>query len=35
MIHMVFTTEGLAEVAIESWPERDLNGGPWNSVQTF
>ena len=25
MIHMVFTTEGLFEVAIESWPEWDLN----------
>ena len=24
-IYMVFTTEGLLEVAIESWPEWDLN----------
>ena len=24
-IYMVFTTEGLFEVAIESWPEWDLN----------
>ena len=30
---MVFTTEGLLEVAIESWPEWDLN--PLNSVQTL
>ena len=28
MIHMVFTTEGLFEVAIESWPEWDLNPRP-------
>ena len=32
---MVFTTEGLFEVAIESWPEWDLNPGPLNSVQTL
>ena len=25
---MVFTTEGLFEVAIESWPEWDLNPRP-------
>ena len=34
-IHMVFTTEGLFEVATESWPEWDLNPRPLNSVQTF
>ena len=32
---MVFTTEGFLEVAIESWPEWDLNSRPLNSVQTF
>ena len=32
---MVFTTEGLFEVAIESCPEWDLNPRPLNSVQTF
>ena len=32
---MVFTTEGLLEVAIESWPEWDLNPRPLNSVQTL
>ena len=25
VIYMVFTTEGFFEVAIESWPEWDLN----------
>ena len=30
---MVFTTEGLSEVAIESWPEWDLNPEPLNSTQ--
>ena len=35
MIHMVFTTEGFFEVAIESWPERDFNPQPMNSVQTL
>ena len=30
---MVFTTEGFLEVAIESWPEWDLNPRPLNSVQ--
>ena len=29
---MVFTTEGLFEVAIESWPECDLNPRSLNSV---
>ena len=32
---MVFTTEGFLEVAIESWPERDLNSRPLNPVQTL
>ena len=32
-IYMVFITEGLFEVAIESWPEWDLNQRPLNSVQ--
>ena len=32
-IYMVFTTEGLLEVAIESWPEWGLNPRPLNSVQ--
>ena len=30
---MVFTTEGLFEVAIESWSEWELNLQPLNSVQ--
>ena len=30
-----FTTEGLFEVAIQSWPEWDLNPRPLNSVQTL
>ena len=30
---MVFTTERFFEVAIESWPEWDLNPRPLNSVQ--
>ena len=30
---MVFTTEGFFEVAIESWPEWDLNPRPLNFVQ--
>ena len=34
-IYMVFTTEELFEVAIESWPEWDLNPRPLNSVQTL
>ena len=33
--YMVFTTEGLLEIAIESWPEWDLNPRPLNSVQTL
>ena len=32
---MVFTTEGFFEVAIESWPEWDLNPRPLNSIQTL
>ena len=32
---MVFTTEGLLEVAIENWPELDLNPRLLNSVQTL
>ena len=32
---MVFTTVGLFEVAIESWPGWDLNLRPLNSVQTL
>ena len=32
---MVLTTEGFLEVAIESWPEWDLNPRPLNSVQTL
>ena len=28
---MVFATEGLFEVAIESWPKWDLNPQPLNS----
>ena len=30
---MVFTTDGFFEVALESWPEWDLNPRPQNSVQ--
>ena len=33
LIHMIFTTEALFEVAIESWAEWDLNPRPLNSVQ--
>ena len=33
MIHMAFTTEGLFEVVIESWPKWDLNPQPLNSIQ--
>ena len=29
---MVFITEGFFEVAIENWPEWDLNPRPLNSV---
>ena len=32
---MVSTTEGLLEVAIESFPEWDLETRPLNSVQTL
>ena len=32
-IYMVFTTEGLIEVAIESWHEWDLNPRLLNSIQ--
>ena len=32
---MVFTTGGIFEVAIESWPVWDLNPQPLNSVQTL
>ena len=32
---MVFTTEGLSEVALESWPEWDLNPRPLNSVYIY
>ena len=34
-IYMVVTTEGFAEVTIESCPEWDLNPRPLNSVQTL
>ena len=32
---MVFTTDGFFEVAIESWPEWDLNPRPMNSILTL
>ena len=32
---MVFSTEGLFEVAMESWPEWDLNPRSMNSVQAL
>ena len=32
-IYMVLTTEEFLEVAIESWPEQDLNPQPLNSIQ--
>ena len=32
---MLFITEGFFEVAIESWPEWDLNPRPLNSVQNI
>ena len=32
---MEFNTERFFEVAIESWPEWDLNSRPLNSVQTL
>ena len=34
-LYMLFTIEGFWEVAIESWPEWDLNSWPLNSVQTL
>ena len=33
LIHMVYNTEGFLEVAVESWPEWDLNSWPLNSVR--
>ena len=35
MTHMVFTTEGFFQVAIEDWPEWDLKPRPLNSIQTL
>ena len=32
---MVFTTEGLLEVAIESWPEWDLNPRPYLYIYIY
>ena len=32
---MVFTTEGFLEVAIESWPEWDMNLVPLNFAETL
>ena len=32
-MHTVFTTVGFLEVAMENWPEWDLNPRPLNSVQ--
>ena len=32
VIRMVFTTEGFFKVAIERWPERDLDPRPLNST---
>ena len=32
---IVFTTKGFLEVAVESWPELDLNLRPLNLVQTL
>ena len=34
-MQMMFTTEEFLEVAIERWPEWDLNPRPLNSVQTL
>ena len=34
-IYMVFITHGFFDIAIESWPEWDLNPGPLNSVKTL
>ena len=35
IIYLAFTTEGLFGIAIESWPEWDLNPRPLSSVQTL
>ena len=35
LINIVFTNKGFWEVAIESWPDWDLNPGPLNSIQTL
>ena len=35
LIHMVFTTKGFWEVAIEIWPEWDVKPWPHNSIQTL
>ena len=35
ILDMVFTTDRFFEVAIEGWPEWDLNPQPLNSVQTL
>ena len=34
-IYMVYTTDRCLEVAIESWPEWDLNPRPLNSIKTL
>ena len=34
-MQMVFTMEELLDVAIEGWPDWDLNPQPLNSVQTL
>ena len=34
-MYIVFITEGLLEVAIESWTQLQLNSRPLNSVQTL
>ena len=35
MVFIVFITEGFFEIAIESWPEWDLNPRPLNFTQTL
>ena len=35
MVYKVFATDRFFEVAIESWPEWDLNPRPLNSIQTL
>ena len=35
IIYMVFTTEWFLEIAIERWPEWDLNPRPLNLVQSY